>query len=229
LKGDVSMFKPTPRRKREHEQHIRHILDVAESIFAKKGFWGATMRQIALKAEFALGTLYSYFGSKKQLYGKVIETKVNELVNSVVREMADAQSAQGQVEKFIHAKMAFLRKNLAFLRLYLAEVDVPRIDLGHILPKKVREKYDSMLCGLTDVIWRGIREGLFKPMDARVIVKALDGLTNALALSWLDSAEAHHSIKTDMKTVTELFLHGAVIHQEPIRNSNNRRELSNEP
>jgi len=211
------MSEPNTRRKREHEQHIKYILDTAESIFAEQGFFRTTMRQIALKAEFALGTIYSYFGSKKQLYRRVIETKVDELVAFVTKEMADAPSIQSQIEKFIQAKMTFLHKNLPFLRLYLAEVDVPRLDINHILPKKVREKYDSMLCDLTSVIWRGIREGLFKPMDVRVIVKAIDGLTNASALSWLGAEEARRSIKTDMKMVTELFLHGALIHQEPIQ------------
>jgi len=222
------MIKPTSRRERERQQHIRHILDVAESIFAKEGFFRATMRQIAQKAEFALGTIYSYFGSKRQLYEKVIETKVNKLVDSVTKEMADTPSVQGKVEKFIHTKMTFLHKNLFFLRLYLAEVDVPRLDISHSLPKKVHEKYDSMLCILTDIIWRGIQKGVFKPMEARVVTKALDGLTNALALSWLDSDEAHLSLETDMNTIAELFLHGALIHQETTQNSNDRKELGNE-
>ena len=222
------MIKPTPRRERERQQHIRRILDVAESIFAKEGFFRATMRQIARKAEFALGTIYSYFGSKRQLYEKVIETKVNKLVDSVTKEMAEAPSVQGKVEKFIHTKMTFLHKNLLFLRLYLAEVDVPRLDVNSILSRKVHEKYDSMLCILTDIILRGIQKGLFKPMDVRVIVKALDGLINALALSWLDLAEAHLSLETDINTITELFLHGALVHQESTQNSNDRKELGNE-
>ena len=222
------MLKLTPRRKREHEQHIRHILDVAESVFAEQGFFRTTMRQIALKAEFALGTIYSYFGSKKQLYGKGIETKVNELVAFVTKEMADAPSVRGQVEKFIQAKMTFLHKNLPFLRLYLAEVDVPRLDIDHMLPKKVREKYDSILSDLTGVIWRGIQEGLFKPMDAKVVVKALDGLTNALAFSWLCSGEENPRIETEISIATEMFFHGAATRQEPMQNSNDRKELCNE-
>jgi len=44
------MSDPNMRRKREHEQHIKHILDAAESIFAEQGFFRTTMRQIALKA-----------------------------------------------------------------------------------------------------------------------------------------------------------------------------------
>ena len=130
------MIEPTTRRKREHQQHIKYILDAAESTFAEEGFFRTTMRQIALKAEFALGTIYSYFGSKRQLYEKVIEAKVNELVSLATKEMADVPSVQGRVEKFIHAKMTFLCENLSFFRLYLAEVDVPRPDVDHILSKK---------------------------------------------------------------------------------------------
>jgi len=218
------MAKYIPRRERERQEHIRHILDAAESIFAEQGFFRTTMRQIALKAEFALGTIYSYFGNKKQLYGKVIETKVDELAAFVTREMADVPSIQGQVEKFIQAKMTFLHKNLPFLRLYLAEVDVPRLDINHILPKKVRDKYDSIICVLTGVVWRGMQEGFLKPMDARVIVKAIDGLTNSLALSWLGSGEAHLSLEDDIRDVTELFLRGALIRQKSTNNIVNGKE-----
>jgi len=220
------MSEPKTRRERERQQHIRDILNVAESIFAKKGFLGATMRQIALKAEFALGTVYSYFRNKKGLYEKVIETKANELVDFVTVEMAELPSVQEQVEKFISAKMVFSHKNLAFLRLYLAEVDVPRFDTEHILSSKLRERYDLMLHHLTDAISRGIHQGLFKPMNAEVLARTLDSLTNAFALSWLGSEEPV-SIEDDMHIVTELFFHGAATRQEPIRNSNNKKELHN--
>jgi len=221
------MSKSTPRREQERQQHIKHILDVAESIFAEQGFFQATMRRIAQKAEFALGTIYSRFGSKRQLYEKVIETKVEELVNFVTKETLDAPLVQDKLEKFIHAKMTFFRKNLPFLRLYLADVEVPRPDVHHILPKKVREKYDSMLSDLTGVIWQGIQQGFLKPMDARVAAKALDGLTNTLAFSWLGAEEAPSHIEDDINIVTELFLYGAAVQQEPTQNQGNRKELNN--
>jgi len=221
------MLKLSPRRKRERQQHIRHILDVAESIFAEQGFFRTTMRQIALKAEFALGTIYSYFGSKKQLFGKVIETKVDELVAFVTKEMADVPSVRGQTEKFIQAKMTFLHKNLPFFRLYLAEVDVPRLNAEHILPQKLRDKYDSMLRTLTDTIRQGTRQGIFKPMDAEILARTLDSLTNVFAFSYLGS-KTHLSTEADMRIVTELFLHGAATRQEPTQNSNDRKELCNE-
>jgi len=204
------MPKRTTRRQRERQQHVRRILDVAESIFAAKGFFRATMRQIASKAEFALGTIYSYFQNKRGLYVKVIETKIDDFVTSVLREMQSEPSARGQVEKFIHAKMSFLRGNLSFLRLYLGEVDVPRFGADAILPRKVGERYDSMLHALTETIQRGIREGLFKPMDSKAMARALDGLTNAFAVGWL-GGETDRPIDVELGVATELFLHGVSV------------------
>ena len=101
---------------------------------------------------------------------------------------------------------------------------MPKLDINHILPKRAREKYDSMLLNLKAVIGRGIEEGLFKPMDVRVIVEAIDGLTNALALSWLGSGQAHLSLEADIRNVTELFLNGALIRQKSTENTVNGKE-----
>jgi hypothetical protein len=43
------MLKPTPRREQERQQHIKHILDVAESIFAEQGFFRATRQSLLLE------------------------------------------------------------------------------------------------------------------------------------------------------------------------------------
>ena len=204
------MHEPTPRRERERQQHIKHILNVAESLFATEGFFRVTMRRIALDAEFALGTIYSYFGSKNRLYKSVIESRVNELIDVISEEMTGTVADREGVKRFIAIKLSFLSQNPAFLRLFLAEIYLPRRDNVHILPAKVLERYDSMLRNLTGTIEQGIRKGVFKPMKAEVIAKALDGLTNAFALSWLVS-EKDIPIEADIETVTELFFHGAAL------------------
>jgi len=37
------MFEPNTRRERERREHIQHILDAAESMFAEQGFFRTTM------------------------------------------------------------------------------------------------------------------------------------------------------------------------------------------
>jgi len=56
------------RRQREREERRSDILDVAERIFADRGFAATTMGQVAAGVELSKGTLYLYFTSKDELY-----------------------------------------------------------------------------------------------------------------------------------------------------------------
>src|SRR5439155_5649321 len=47
------------------------ILDAAEDVFAAEGYAGASMRDIARRAEVPFGALHYHWGSKKQLWEAV--------------------------------------------------------------------------------------------------------------------------------------------------------------
>jgi AcrR family transcriptional regulator len=49
------------------------ILEAAAQIFAQKGYAGASVADIALKAEIGKGTVYEYFKSKEDLFFAVFE------------------------------------------------------------------------------------------------------------------------------------------------------------
>ncbi|GMQ81083.1 MAG: TetR/AcrR family transcriptional regulator [Rhodothermia bacterium] len=56
------------RRERERLTRQSAMLSAATELFAEKGYAGATLDEIALRAEFGKGTLYNYFpGGKKQI------------------------------------------------------------------------------------------------------------------------------------------------------------------
>lgn len=61
----------TPERRRELTR--KAMLDAAETIFAKKGFGGASMEEIAAEAGFSRAALYTRFGSKEDLLGAVLD------------------------------------------------------------------------------------------------------------------------------------------------------------
>jgi len=55
------------RREREKLAHRQEILDAATRVFAEKGFFSATLDEVAQEAEFSKGTVYLYFSSKDDL------------------------------------------------------------------------------------------------------------------------------------------------------------------
>jgi AcrR family transcriptional regulator len=50
------------------------ILQAAHDLFIEQGYHGTTMRQIAKRAQLALGGLYNYFASKEQVFEAVFQT-----------------------------------------------------------------------------------------------------------------------------------------------------------
>ncbi|MGB3283855.1 TetR family transcriptional regulator, partial [Mycolicibacter algericus] len=61
----------TMQRRLEHTRNL--LLDAAEQVFARRGFDGAALEDIADAAGYTRGAIYSHFGSKAELFLAVIE------------------------------------------------------------------------------------------------------------------------------------------------------------
>lgn len=61
----------TMQRRLEHTRNL--LLDAAEEVFARRGFDGAALEDIADAAGYTRGAIYSHFGSKAELFLAVIE------------------------------------------------------------------------------------------------------------------------------------------------------------
>ena len=60
------------RREREKAAHRQEILDAAIKVFAKKGFYEATLDEVAQESEFSKGALYLYFSNKEDLLSTIV-------------------------------------------------------------------------------------------------------------------------------------------------------------
>ncbi len=57
----------------ERKERRERILNAAREVFFRKGYIGATMRDIALEAEFSPGLIYHYFKNKDDIYASICE------------------------------------------------------------------------------------------------------------------------------------------------------------
>ena len=101
------------RREREKLAHRQEILDAATRVFAEKGFFSATLDEVAQEAEFSKGTLYLYFSSKDDLLYNVINSKTSHLTQ-VLHDTLDMKSSfKEELRKLLKkmAEMAFAEKD----------------------------------------------------------------------------------------------------------------------
>src|SRR5918993_5218417 len=68
------------------------ILDAAEGLFARHGFYGVTVRQVAAEAGVDTALIHYYFGAKRELFDEVFARRA-EILNTVRVERLRAYAA----------------------------------------------------------------------------------------------------------------------------------------
>jgi AcrR family transcriptional regulator len=80
------------------------LIDVGRIVFAKRGYEGASLEEIADRAKVSRPVLYEHFGGKEGLYAVVIDREMEYLV----RRIAEAIATGSPRERLEGAALAFL-------------------------------------------------------------------------------------------------------------------------
>lgn len=95
------------RKEAERKARIDQILRAARNIFLKKGYWGATMRDIANEAELSTGAVYFYFEGKNEIYGKICEEIMLLTVSLVKKGRRSSGTIRERIKAITDAYVGF--------------------------------------------------------------------------------------------------------------------------
>jgi TetR/AcrR family transcriptional regulator len=118
------MAERTAERTRDAERTREAILAAAEDCFARLGFEGTSLHQIAAAAGVARSTPAYFFGSKEALYDAVLARAIARGQEAMARAYAkgdDDRSGEDAVESYIGALLDFLGRDRNFVRLIQRE------------------------------------------------------------------------------------------------------------
>jgi len=80
------------------------LIDVGRAVFAKRGYEGAAMEEIADRAKVSKPIVYEHFGGKEGLYAVIVDREMD----YVVRRIVEAIAAGTPRERVERASLAFL-------------------------------------------------------------------------------------------------------------------------
>ena len=95
------------------------ILDVAEALFARSGFAGVGLREVAEKVGLRKSTLFHHFSSKTQLYADVMAGVVERLEAHLRPALLSAGSRMARLEASVGALIDALAEHPGSARLLL--------------------------------------------------------------------------------------------------------------
>jgi TetR/AcrR family fatty acid metabolism transcriptional regulator len=158
------------------------ILDAAERVFAKHGFYNARVAEIARDAGVADGTIYLYFKSKDDLLISLFESRM-ERVNTTLQAKVDAvASAPDKICTFLNA-YALLAKEHP----HVAEVlTIELRQSSKFMKEYANPRFGEFLRMLASIVEQGQQRGeLDDGIPPLVAARALFGAIDELVLAWV--------------------------------------------
>ena len=110
------------------------IIKASISVFVKKGYLGATTKEIAEKANVAEVTLYRKFGTKQNLFDYSVKS-VTENKFSEVLDFDEEKSTNDFFKQLLDNRLIVISKNIKVVRMLISE------SLSGNLPKELRFTY----------------------------------------------------------------------------------------
>ncbi len=183
---------PTKRRKATREDprssnKRERILEAAVRVFAKHGFHGTRVSEIAKAAGVADGTIYLYFKSKDELLVSLFEDRVERLLAFLETELPRAKSAPDKLRRVIEIQLGLLdgERDLAEV------VTVILRQSTKLMKEYAAPKFTAYLDTIGRVVAEGqaageLRTDVSPHLAARAIFGALDGIAMTWALGKAD-------------------------------------------
>jgi AcrR family transcriptional regulator len=160
--------------RRKGSDTITEILDIALSLFVKKGYHQTSMQEIAEAGGLTKGGLYYYIKSKEDVLYLLHDRFIVEGLNWLLNVEAEVKDPQQKLVKLIKAHLEIIDN-------YKDDITLFFEGMRYLSPEKrqevqsKRDKYESIFLR---AIEEGKQQGIFKIADSRIAVLYILGAGN---------------------------------------------------
>ena len=185
-----AMTNAQERKAQERQARRRRIQEAARTVFAERGYAGASIELIARAAQLSVGAIYLYFRSKEDLYTSLVEDTLTvfDVEMAQVREQAETSKRLRETwsilvrwaEKDVEGPRILRLLSQPAIRPQLSDEVVAAVSAG------IQRIQDHIGACVAD----GIHAGVYRQVNAREIAD----LAWSVLLGSLDAAEMHTNL-----------------------------------
>ena len=152
-------------RRRQAELARDHILDVAEEVFAAKGYTNATMREIADAAGFSVASVYGFVDGKESMIAAIMDRHGERLLDLHEAIAGSGSPPREQLHAIIDVQVDYHLGHPDFGRLFQHTTGMSFLAIEAAMDDGSRRRLHEVLALLEDLFARGIRAGDFASTD----------------------------------------------------------------
>ena len=191
-------------RRRTPDKRSR-ILEAAVKVFARKGYFGARVSDIAKSARVADGTIYLYFRNKEDILVSLFDEVMAEHIAKGREELRAVEGAEARLVVIAKHHLRLLGGNRDLAVVFQVELRqstkfMERFTAGWL---------QDYLAVISEVIEEGQSEGSLRPgLSRKLATKAFFGALDEMVTSWILSPKDYDLVR-QATPVVDLFLRGA--------------------
>ena len=144
----------------------RKILDIARTLFWRKGYISTSMRDIAAAYGCKPANIYNFFPNKEEILFEVLREEMEEILSPIKHLEADDETSP--VEQLRLVISSHLKLTLSYRRSAKLLFDISLDNLSRAKRKKIvdlRDTYDRII---RKVLRRGVESGCFRGVDEKL-------------------------------------------------------------
>lgn len=167
---------PAKGRQTIREGHKARLLEAAETVFAERGYAGASTAAIAAKAKLPKANLHYYFRTKEMLYRAVLANVLEMWLGELDRFTPEREPAE-VIADYVAAKMRWSRTRPNASKVFANEVLHGAPFLDDYLTGELRARVTAK----SRIVRRWIKAGKLAPVDPRHLIFQLWAVTQHYA------------------------------------------------
>jgi len=154
------------------------VLDAAEVLFARRGFSGVGMREVAEAAGIGKSSLFHHFKTKVELYAAVVGRLLDLIDLRLTRSLARGGTPLDRLDRWIDELLDLLAEHPSAARLLLRSI-FEDDDLTGASPEEraVERVIERIFAAASNLLREGMESGVFRMASIPHTIQSLVGLT----------------------------------------------------
>jgi len=155
------------------------LIEVGKSVFAKRGFEGASLEEIADRAKVSRPILYEHFGGKEGLYAVVVDREMEYLVRRIAESIATGTPRE-RVEQAALAFLSYVKEHPDGFAILTKDAPVTTAGGG------MQSLLNDVATRVGDVFAASFKGAGYDARAAPIYAHALIGMVTFVGQWWVD-------------------------------------------
>ena len=168
-----SRGRAVPAARTRYDRRLAEILTHATEVFCRKGYEGASMRDLSRQSGMSLAGLYYYFESKERLLYLIQKHTFTTIVQRLKARLETVTDPEARIRVFILNHLEYFLANQAAMKVLSHEDESLKNGFGTEIAG-IKRQYYRICVGLLD----GLKRDHNLPFSTRLAVLSLFGMMN---------------------------------------------------